>query len=86
LGGGSAHFWETQAENAPRIVKIEQNQANGGCEHCVRDLNVGSWSGILQTGVYHSSSIRNLKNLNFYTSGGEIRPRNRAVRVWKRTN
>lgn len=44
------------------------------------DIYTGSWSSWIKTGGGYGGSDA----LSFYTSYGEVRPINTAVRIWKR--
>ena len=81
VGNSSASFGEIQNENSPRITAVRyRNNGNNKTNVEYRELKVGFWSGRIFTGGnldYHC-------NLEFNTSPGEVRPRNKDTRIWKR--
>ena len=83
LGGGSAHFEVTQEENAPRLTsaKCDFGYSIGAKESM--PIIPGTWSPGIFSG---SNTLNNQHSTSFYVSSGEVRPRNKAVRIWKRTN
>lgn len=86
-GGGSAQFGTVQEENAPRVTQVKHQQRIPNSEgHGKWDnvtLNVGGWSSGI--GVFSGSfDLQYGWTHHFKQSGGEIRPRNSAVRVWRR--
>jgi hypothetical protein len=82
LGDGSAEFGETQSENSPRLTKVEfKTQVPNGGNTGIVNIPTGSWSGYIRSGNYKDRP----DGLDFFVSGGEVRPRNKAVRVWQRT-
>lgn len=82
VGGTSASFGAVQAENSPRLVHVHRFQTadNGATD----DINVYA-DGIPSGGIDADISIRADRALQFTVSSGEVRPRNMAARVWKRT-
>ena len=80
LGEGSSGFGETQNENSPRLTQATYQI--GSAQTTSMSIPSGAWSQCLKTG----GNIRDIDCLQFYVSGGEVRPRNKAIRIWKRTN
>lgn len=88
-GGNSSVFGEVQDENCPRLVNAMYNQRHGD-----GDLDGYVWnidlktdnkqSGAIRTGVYLAGNYNSETGLSFRVSSGEVRPRNMAVRIWKR--
>lgn len=91
-GGGAATFGYTQSDNAPRLTNINHSKHIG--PDCSRfshfwtrsqiTLPIGKWSSYISTGAMpmcqkHFGNV----DLTFYSSGGEVRPRNQAVRIWQ---
>lgn len=83
LGGEAAPFGEIQNENSPRLSQIESIHQFWEVGNGVGDIPVGSWSKKFFTGV--GGNPKDDFTLKFLVSGGEVRPRNMAVRIWKRT-
>ncbi len=82
-GGEAEAFGQVQEDNSPRLTNV--SQAYGGC-----GLSFGlyydtheKWHiGDVCTGGNDPKSKQ--ASLRFYGKGGEVRPRNMAIRVWKR--
>jgi len=82
-GGGAAAFGQTQQENAPHLISVEYNY---GGDHPRRiETITGQTSEWIESGVFISTTYDSESLLRFTLSGGEVRPRNMAVKVWKRT-
>ncbi len=90
LGGGAASFGDTQGENNPRVSQVSSNfpwKVDAKCDKNV-NLNPGS-SQCLRVGYFKGGDTTYqtaVSELNLYSSSGEVRPRNTAVRIWKRIN
>ncbi len=86
-GGGAASFGQIQEENSPRLInaryKLSEEGCNEGCGLKSIEVNKNEWSKGVFTGC---ESEGNYVSLQFLTSNGEVRPRNNAVRIWRRTN
>jgi hypothetical protein len=80
-GGGSAAFGKTQDENCPRVTHVKREGRTWNDEVT---LPVGEWSGMVESG--QGGDEWNALAHRFFTSAVEVRPRNKAVRIWKRTN
>jgi len=82
-GGLSAGFSHIQEENSPRIVQVQNLQHPDQIkEEGLLSLSTGKWSNKIWTGQFagHPDNIF----LRFNVSDGEVRPRNMAMRIWKR--
>lgn len=79
----SESFETIQAENSPRITLVQTGNSNTHVYHNYiypdDQLSVGVTSGAWAINAEHWT-------LRFKQSGGEVRPRNTAVRIWKRMN
>jgi Lectin C-type domain len=83
-GGEAATFGQVQQDNAPRLVEvntqlirfIKSNQTNWWNNTIPR----GGWSNWVFNGGNSGEEV----DMRFQVSGGEVRPRNMAIRVWKR--
>ena len=80
-GDGSLPFGQTQQANQTWISDIK---AEGSVDDSYKDkdnqltsMNVGKW-----TEPYFEHSIW---KIHFFTTDGEVRPKNTAIRIWKRT-
>jgi len=82
LGNSSDTFGVVQEENVPHITTIE-SQKNGASQiYLITTIKSNDWSNW----VYSGSGDGNDYFLRFKSSGGEVRPRNQAVKVWKRVS
>jgi hypothetical protein len=79
-GGNSVTFGNIQEENSPRLSKVQN--FNGYERTNSTDIQPGNWSPHIYSG---GNSNGTLQSLAFFVSSGEVRPRNMAIRVWKRT-
>jgi len=86
-GGGSAAFEQIQNENSPRLTAVTAtSHANSNVADFVEDTRIviaaGETSKKVHSGDHHTWPAM---SLSFEVSGGEVRPRNKAMRIWKRT-
>lgn len=79
LGAGSAAFGSVQEENSPRLTDVASFA--GSAPSGQVSVPIGSWSFTIRSG----GSSGSLQAMQFRASGGEVRPRNGAVRIWRRT-
>lgn len=80
-GGDSAPFGTVQEANAPRVTEIQYMSSTTSSHNQIR-LPVNGWSDRVYSGSDCDKAT--WYYLQFYTSGGEVRPRNMAVKIWKR--
>ena len=80
-GGNSTAFGAIQEENAPRLTNVKYCTSNCGTETSNVALYPNSWSYSLWAGASNQKGLYH----KYLTSGGEVRPRNMAIRIWKRT-
>jgi hypothetical protein len=81
-GGGAATFGQVQEENSPQLTNVESPvRCNGAGESTKVASN--SWSDYVITGNTEGPCGKD-RGMRFHISGGEVRPRNMAIRVWKR--
>jgi hypothetical protein len=81
VGNGSAEFGSTQLEASPRLTKVRN------CNGCKSDggtvdITPGTWSYYL---FNSNEGPRVSDGISFYVSKEEVRPKNMAIRIWKRT-
>ncbi len=81
-GGGAAPFGKVQSDNSPRLSKIEQKTHGSGTDSDSMQVIPGTWSSYMFTGKFESPN----NHLRFFVSSEEVRPRNKAMRIWKRKN
>jgi hypothetical protein len=81
-GGGSEAFGSTQDENAPRVVEVQNVEKH--CPYSDTKLDTGVWSGLIYVGDLGSEKADTCLGLKFLVSSGEVRPRNKAMRIWER--
>ncbi len=79
-GVDSAPFGEKQNENCPRFTAVSSQYGYDSFDQR-NELVAGEKSKKIYTGGDTGTQI----SLIFEMSGGEVRPRNMAIRVWKRT-
>ncbi len=95
MGSKTALFGEVQEEFAPYIDEIKFDECKGA--HCfnantdlnlwsVKTLHTGGWSPHVMSASLERGTGEWYKGLlQFHTAGGEIRPKNMAIKVWKRS-
>jgi hypothetical protein len=87
LGGNSSTFGTVQDFDSPQMTDIEVNSSGTTLDYRSTTLSPTSSSSILN--VKHVSlcyySCNRNQDLIFKFSNTEVRPRNKAIRVWKRT-
>ena len=82
-GGNSSSYGQLQLASAPHLTQVNQ--------HVGRDYNIGSYTNNLEEGIETknlytgSGGSGNFYSLSFKLSNEEVRPINKAVRIWKRT-
>ena len=82
-GGGSAPFEQIQTENSPRLVEVIANWDHWDfANKDIMKIPVGERSQYIFSGDNHKGAGG--RSLAFQVSGGEVRPRNQAMRIWKR--
>jgi hypothetical protein len=94
MGGKAASFGEVQEDDAPRLIEVTTGfndhlhlEKGGYGQYIEYGYNITipkeGWSDWTITGHYtKDDAITRLTR--FQTSGKEVRPRNMAIRVWKR--
>jgi hypothetical protein len=80
-GGGAESFGKVQEDNAPLITEVTKMVDKTDKTSIL--IQKGASSQYLTTGGW--DYCNNKVNINFRMSGGEVRPRNMAIRIWKRT-
>ena len=91
-GGDSEDFGTIQNENSPRINRVE----HGGVENAdfpyypvftaVPNEGWSSWVATANNDHYSGSHLSYWSYaLRFNVTGGEVRPKNTAIRIWERT-
>ena len=78
MGGTSGKFGEIQVEDAPRITTIQLSDAS---KYADKNVNIPK-GGLAKI---KAGSTGNLMYFEFDVSNTEVRPRNMAVKVWRRT-
>ncbi|KAH9406650.1 hypothetical protein TYRP_013633 [Tyrophagus putrescentiae] len=81
-GGAAGAFGSTQEENAPRVDQIETAYWTNCTFNQQTPLAVNGWSQPAKTGYYVGTTGMCTR---FHTTSGEVRPKNVAINVWKRT-
>jgi hypothetical protein len=81
-GGGSDTFGSIQSENSSRLTAVT-SAFNDYVINVRKEIIPGSKSDMFFSGSGCGGCT--FYSLSFEVSGGEVRPRNMAIRVWKRT-
>ncbi|CAG7835345.1 unnamed protein product [Allacma fusca] len=79
-GGGANTFGQTQSEFAPRITSVYFSNKDTHRHSTSISLNLGSTSDPITSGGWDGGWT----GLKFYTTSGEVRPKNQAVLIFKR--
>lgn len=86
-GGGAADFGQIQEEASPRLVQVNTapyaNLTAAPQYAPNATIEKGVWSNWIYTGAF-SPSLQQYYLQNFLVSNTEVRPRNVAIRIWKR--
>lgn len=81
-GGGAASFGSIQTENSPRLTSVNNAAFFGWYSGSITVHANGEPSARISSG---STSTNNHWGLTFTVTSGEVRPRNQATRIWRRT-
>jgi len=82
-GGDALPFGKVQGDNAPHLERIEALDTLHGVKlYSGFDTSIGNWSEYINTGDWVQT--QDYTGIRFKISDGEVRPKNMAVRVWKR--
>jgi hypothetical protein len=82
-GAEAAPFGVTQNATSPRLTGVQYVSASHECSSDCPILPNNKWSQRMEITPYNGLS--SYRSLQFKVSDEEIRPRNEAIRVWKRT-
>ncbi len=81
MGGNSSSFGAVQVENSPHLIRARTVITQGGqYTHDEHVIPNGEWS----KNVWSGATTGTFYAMNFIVSSGEVRPRNQAIRIWKR--
>ncbi len=83
-GHGSAKFGEIQEYSLPKISITEADNNPDNAWQTTKVLPLNSCTGYIYTGDHALNSGRSEQSLNFCLSSEEVRPRNVAIKIWKR--
>lgn len=83
IGNNTARFGAVQEESCPRISEVEHAFETPLSHYNHIVLPQSGWSDYLYEGTEGTSELQALTR--FYTLNDEVRPRNMAIRVWRRT-
>lgn len=86
--GKAASFGTVQEEFSPYIdeIKYEYIWDSVDAPHYVKIPRTGGWSGKIENALINSGNGREYRGYhNFHFAAGEVRPKNMAVKIWKRT-
>jgi hypothetical protein len=85
-GGRSAAFGTIQEEGCPQLTSVKTNWGEYKDENDnwkkIPEINIipNQWSKFITTGSDKSTYL-----ISFRSNSSEVRPRNMAIRIWKRT-
>jgi len=82
VGGDSAPFGSSQGDQTRKLVNVRSSQNGAGENNPTAVSADGSWSPFIWSGQ-ENGLPRNIF-LSFQSSPGEVRPKNQAVKIWKR--
>jgi predicted nucleic acid-binding Zn-ribbon protein len=85
LGGEAASFGQVQEDNAPRLHRVYRRIISRNCSYNVLLPKDGKSKSIYTGHACNGDAYNQSSHINFEMLGGEVRPRNMAIRVWKRT-
>lgn len=81
-GGNSSSFGALQGDHSPRLLRVHKHPGEADLwGDVVVDLVPGEETKKLYTGGNSGNDV----SLSFLMSKGEVRPVNKAMRLWKRT-
>ena len=85
-GSGSLPFGQTQQDNAPHLVDIKYHYQDytGQLEGKIVNMKTGEWNDVISGDMFAGSSHK-LMHWNMHISEGDVRPKNMAIKIWKRT-
>ena len=85
-GNGSLPFGQTQQDNAPHLLEIKYHYKDNydSLEGKTITLKPNDWTDMMSGDMYVPSDHK-LMHWNMHMSGGEVRPKNVAIKMWKRT-
>ena len=82
-GENAEPFGQLQNENSPRVVKVHRHDGQLNGTPFEISLHSSGWSEYIHTGIGYIHDGKEMYH-RFEVSGGEVRPRNQAIRIWKR--
>lgn len=90
VNGDKSTFGQVQKENVPRIDRVKWICCSASDSSCNSDLGdyeivLGDWSHRVLTGYVYSNggAIAYRFQHQYHNSGGEVRPQNMAIKIWK---
>ncbi len=83
-GGDSQAFGTIQAANSPRLNRVQGTTVSGTVGSSIDITANGNTSPWISTGASFTADVIR-RGISFTVSGGEVRPRNTAMRIWSRT-
>ena len=87
-GNMTEAFGQNQEESAPRLSKVNITSAASylGTYNKQDIIASGKWSQLLYTGLYGVTGANqfHFQHINSYVSNDEVRPKNTAIKIWKR--
>jgi hypothetical protein len=84
VGGNASSFGVIQEENDKRLTYVKDHQITTRYRNTISIPKDGRVSNLIYTGDYPGTGAINNMHLSFSVNSGEVRPRNQAIRVWKR--
>lgn len=85
LGSGSDNWGVTQSPCAPRMTQMAYTYEYPSWGDNPLTIPSSGWSKWGEAGLHtNNANDRDTEVLKFYTEGCEVRPKNQAIRIWKR--
>lgn len=79
LGDESAKFGEIQEESSPKLTHIRMNEDTNHCNAEYKPI-----AGVWNDDAIHLTGGGDLQHIQFFVSKDKVRPKNTAIKIWKR--
>ena len=84
-GGGSEKFGSVQQDNSPKLISVNHDYIPSANPNVKIKITPVAQSEKIFTSWIYSANANGFAGMSFTMSGGEVRPMNKAVKIWKRT-
>jgi hypothetical protein len=82
-GGEAKSFGEVQEDNSPQLLSVETHCCDSQLSAKILDLSKSGVSEYIYNGDGDISDTHGWNHIKFLMKGGEVRPHNMAIRIWK---